>query len=99
MYFTALPPPFFHIVAQSGGKDECAEKISPGMILAPGVTKKGFYTVFQLDQKTLFDFQLPVPISTIAPYRVFITDPALWILDFLSQQVYLPLSVASKCAI
>lgn len=25
MYFTAFPPPFTHIVAQSGKKDECAE--------------------------------------------------------------------------
>ena len=25
MYFTASPPPFTHIVSQSGGKDECAE--------------------------------------------------------------------------
>ncbi|MBR7092822.1 MAG: hypothetical protein IKI50_06540, partial [Clostridia bacterium] len=45
-------------------------RIPPG----PGITKKGFYTVFQLDQKTLFDFQLPVPISTIVPLRVSVTD-------------------------
>ena len=48
MYFTASPPPFTHIVAQSGGKDECAD----ANLRMQGCKKCRWFCILENERKT-----------------------------------------------